>query len=271
MRKRIVSKKQVIASVCVVLTAALGVTGVGGYFAFLHSPHNTPAEACGSPNPRPAVVAAGASIARGTLGGDWIGSLRSRPEQARYEFINAGVNGNTSADLLTRIDTDVVACRPVAVTILVGTNDVRDGVPLEQYRDNLAAIIARIQDRTDARIALMSLPPMGEDLNAEINRRLSEYNRAIKETAASAGADYLPVHERMAEIVAQRAIRTSYDFSFLLALSAATQHYALGRSWDDIAASGGRELLVDHIHLSDRGAAVITELAANWLSTTPKA
>ncbi|MER7079637.1 SGNH/GDSL hydrolase family protein [Saccharopolyspora kobensis] len=269
MRKRIVSGKRIIASVCVVLAATLVVTGVGGYFAFLRSPANTPGEACGSP--RPAVVAAGASITRGTLGGDWIGSLRSRPDLVGYEFVNAGINGNTSADLLARIDTDVVACRPVAVTILVGTNDVRDGVPLERYRGNLAAITARIQDRTGARIALMSLPPMGEDLNAEINRRLADYNRAIEETAANAGVDYLPVHERMAEIVAQRENRTPYDFSFLLALSAATQHYAFGRRWDDIAASGGRELLIDHIHLSDRGAAVITELAADWLSRTPEA
>ncbi|MDA3646690.1 GDSL-type esterase/lipase family protein [Saccharopolyspora indica] len=266
MRKRIVSRKRVIASVCVVLAAALGVAGVGGYFAFLHPPISTPAEACGN-SPR-AVVAAGASITRGTLGGDWIGSLRSRSELAGYEFVNAGVNGNTSADLLARIDTDVVACHPVAVTILVGTNDVRDGVPLERYRANLAAITGRIQDGTDARIALMSLPPMGEDLNAEINRRLSEYNRAIEETAESAGADYLPVHERMAEIVAQQENPASYDFSFPLALSAAIQHYAFGRSWDDIADSDGRELLVDHIHLSDRGAAVITELAAGWLSAT---
>ncbi|RKT86206.1 Lysophospholipase L1 [Saccharopolyspora antimicrobica] len=264
MRKRIVSRKRVIASVCVVLAAALGVTGVGGYSAFLRSPDGTPAEACGSP--RPAVVAAGASITRGTLGGDWIGSLRSRSELAGYEFVNAGINGNTSADLLARIDTDVVACRPVAVTILVGTNDVRDGIPLAQYRANLAAIIGRIQDGTDARIALMSLPPMGEDLNSEINRRLSDYNRAIEETAASTGADYLPVHERMAEIVAERENPTSYDFSFPLALSAAIQHYAFGRSWDDIADVGGRELLVDHIHLSDRGAVVIAELAAGWLS-----
>jgi acyl-CoA thioesterase-1 len=30
----------------------------------------------------------------------------------------------------------------------------------------------------------------------------------------------------------------------------------------------GRELLIDHIHLSDRGAAHIAELAANWLAST---
>jgi len=159
-----------------------------------------------------------------------------------------------------------VACRPAAVTILVGTNDVRNGVPLDQYRDNLAAIVERIKTHSTARIALMSLPPLGEDLDAAINRTLSGYNAAIKETATHTHVDYVPVYERMADVLGQRGDRPPYDFTVALALSAATQHYVLGRSWDDIARSGSRELLIDHIHLSDRGAAEVTDLVTGWLA-----
>ncbi|WP_019891462.1 hypothetical protein [Streptomyces purpureus] len=45
--------------------------------------------------------------------------------------MNARVNGHTSADLLERVDSDIVACRPVAVTILIGTNDLGDAVPVQ--------------------------------------------------------------------------------------------------------------------------------------------
>ncbi|MFD0856543.1 hypothetical protein ACFQ07_30170 [Actinomadura adrarensis] len=54
---------------------------------------------------------------------------------------------------------------------------------------------------------------------------------------------------------------------FLLAFGAATQHYLSGRSWDEVARNGGRELHVDHIRLNDRGSTVIIELAAQWPAT----
>ncbi|MGN9778792.1 SGNH/GDSL hydrolase family protein [Micromonospora sp. H33] len=262
-------KKRIIVSVCLVLAGVLATLGTAGYRAFLRPPANPPSQACGDERgDRPVVVAAGASITQGTLGGDWVGALRARPELQGYEFVNAGVNGNTSADLLGRIDTDVMACRPAAVTILVGTNDVRDGVPVDRYQDNMAAIVERITAGATARVALMSLPPLGEELDSEINRNLSGYNAAIREVAIRAGVDYVPVHERMTGLLAQRGDRQPYDFSFPLALSAATQHYVLGRNWDEVARAGGRELLVDHIHLSDRGAAQVADLAAEWLTRT---
>ncbi|MEU7803370.1 GDSL-type esterase/lipase family protein [Micromonospora arborensis] len=263
-------KKRIFIALCLLLVGVLGAAGTVGYLTFLRSPANPPAEACadGRAQGSPAVVvAAGASMTQGTLGADWVGALRDRPEHQGYEFVNAGVNGDTSADLLQRLDTDVVACRPSAVTLLIGTNDVRDGVPLNQYRDNLRAIVDRVKSGTTARIALMSLPPLGEDLNTEINQKLAGYNAAIKETAAQAEVDYLPVHERMVDLLRQRGGDPApYDFSFPLAFGAATQHYLFGRSWDEVARAGGRELLVDHIHVNNRGGAIIVELAAQWLS-----
>ncbi|MFI5490131.1 hypothetical protein ACIBXA_29270 [Micromonospora echinaurantiaca] len=53
-----------------------------------------------------------------------------------------------------------------------------------------------------------------------------------------------------------------------MAFGAAAKHYLFGRGWDEVARNGGRELLVDHIHLNDRGGAIITDLAAHWLSVS---
>jgi acyl-CoA thioesterase-1 len=263
-------KKRIIIALCLLLVGVLGAAGTVGYLTFVRSPANPPAAACAdgrSQDSRPVVVAAGASMTQGTLGADWVGALRDRPEHRGFEFVNAGVNGSTSADLRQRVDTDIVACSPAEVTILIGTNDVRDGVPLDQYRDNLGAIVDRVVSRTTARVALMSLPPLGEDLDTEINQKLSGYNAAIRQTATRARVDYLPVHEQMTDLLRQRGGDPKpYDFSFLVAFGAATQHYLFGQSWDEVARNGGRELLVDHIHLSDRGGAIVTELVAQWLS-----
>ncbi|MEV2240350.1 GDSL-type esterase/lipase family protein [Micromonospora sp. NPDC049891] len=264
-------KKRLIIAACLLLVGVLGAAGTVGYLAFGRPAANPPTEACADgrkPGALPAVVAAGSSSTQGRLGADWVGALRERLEDRGYEFVNAGVNGNTSADLRQRVDTDIIACRPAAVMILIGGNDVRDDVPLDQFRDNLGAIVDQVRSRTTARIALLSLPPLGEDLDAELNQKVSLYNTVIQQTATRFQADYLPVHEQLADIIRQRVGDPApYDFSFPLAFGAATQHYLFGRSWDQVARDGGRELHVDHIHLNDRGGAVITELAAQWLAS----
>ncbi|MFD6472357.1 SGNH/GDSL hydrolase family protein [Streptomyces anulatus] len=266
--KRLSTKKWIVITLCTLVLAALGAGGSVGYLTFLRPPSNPPADACADGRPKgsgPVVVAAGASMTQGALGRDWVGDLRKKPEFRGYEFVNAGHNGNTSADLLGRIDSDVVACDPNAVTLLIGTNDVRDGVPLEEYRDNLTTIVERIKSGTSARVALMSLPPLGEDLDSEINHKLRDYNAAIKETTTRTSVGYVPVNELFTDHLQNQGHRPTYDFSFTTAYLAATKYYLLGNSWDEVARDNGLELFVDHIHLSDRGGAMVTDLAAQWL------
>ncbi|WP_320778761.1 SGNH/GDSL hydrolase family protein [Streptomyces sp. CRN 30] len=205
-------------------------------------------------------------MTQGALGRDWVGDLRGRPEFRGYAFVNAGRNGDTSAGLRGRVDRDIVACAPDRVTLLVGTNDVRSGVPLAEYRDNLTAVVDRVHETTSARVALMSLPPLGEDLDAPINHTLRGYNAAIEETATRTGADYLPLNERFTDRLRDRDDRPAYDFGFTTAYLAAARHHLLRQSWDDVARGNGLELFVDHIHLSDRGGAIVTGLAAQWLT-----
>ncbi|TYB51796.1 hypothetical protein FXF51_52610 [Nonomuraea sp. PA05] len=261
-------KRPIIITLSLLLAAALCAAGTVAYLTFLRPADNPPADACAAKGTRPRVVAAGASMTQGSLGADWVGSLRAA--FPAYEFVNAGSNGNTTADLLERVDSDIVACRPAAVTLLIGTNDVRNSVPLDDYRANLRAIVDRVKSGTGAHVALMSLPPLGENLDAPINRTLTGYNAAIKDIASQTGSGYLPLHERMADVLRHGA-RTSYGFSFPLAFTVAAQHYLLRRTWDEIAQAGGRELLVDHVHLTDRGGAIVTELASGWLTGLAKA
>lgn len=265
-----INKKTIITVVSVALVAILAAGATVGYLTFVRSPIDTPARACRESTAAtgPVVVAAGASMTRGTLGADWVGMLRSRPEFAGHRFVNAGINGNTSGDLRERAGTDIIACHPDAVLILVGTNDVRDGVPVDTYRANLTAMVDRITTETSAQVALISVPPLGEDLGAEINQRLTAYNRAVAEVAADARAAYLPFHESIAELLRHRGNpTTTYDFGFGLAFRAAARHHLLRQNWDQVAHSHGLEFFVDHIHLSDRGGAILTDLAAEWLGS----
>jgi lysophospholipase L1-like esterase len=247
--------------------------GVGAlvYVAFLRGPTHGPQDFLAN-GPRAGtryiVVAAGASMTQGSLGADWVGLLRTTRGSDGYEFVNAGRNGDTSAGLRERLDDEVIACRPVAVTVLIGTNDVLDAVPVDVYRSNVDAIVGRL---TAAEIpaAVLSLPPAGEDLGSPRNERVTAYNDVLADVAEAHDATYLPLHERLVTLLDEgdRDSAAPYGFSFPLALGTAFEHYVLRRSWDDVAASNGLTIHTDHLHLSDRAGQVVAELVDAWLTS----
>lgn len=71
-------------------------------------------------------------------------ALRRLYPSANVRTINAGISGNTTQDGLARIEGDVLAKQPSVVTVMFGLNDMTR-VPLEDYRDNLVAIVDRIR------------------------------------------------------------------------------------------------------------------------------
>ncbi|MGW5686471.1 hypothetical protein [Nonomuraea sp. NPDC003754] len=125
---------------------------------------------------------------------------------------------------------------------------------MTRFQTNLEQIVSRLQSRTTARIALLSAPPLGEDLDGPPNQELAPYNAAIRQTATRAGVAYLPAYERIAEHIRSNGTAPRFAFSFGLALRVALQHYLLRRSLEDIATGNGLTMLTDQSHLNDQAA-----------------
>lgn len=56
------------------------------------------------------------------------------------DFINRGISGQITSQMLARMMPDVIALKPEAVIILAGTNDIARGVPVKTIQNNLEAI-----------------------------------------------------------------------------------------------------------------------------------
>jgi len=84
---------------------------------------------------------------------------RLRREKLGYHVVNAGVSGDTSAGGRRRVDW-VLRTKPEVVIVALGANDGLRGLPVDELRDNLEAIVRRVQG-AGARVLLagMRVPP----------------------------------------------------------------------------------------------------------------
>jgi len=234
------------------------------------------------------VVCFGASLTAGTVSFNYLDLLGARPSLAGFRFINHGVNGDLAWNGLERLDR-VIAERPDFVTILIGTNDVNatmsernllrykafNHLPTEPtlawYECNLATIVKRLKHETRARLALLSLAVIGEDLEHEANRKIVLYNDVIRRVAREENIAYLPLHERMVAYLrdhegdrAQLPPRLEYRDGLHNTGNALALH-ATGLSWDEVSRRNGLLVTTDCLHLNSVGAGMIADLIEAWL------
>jgi lysophospholipase L1-like esterase len=234
------------------------------------------------------VVCFGASLTAGTVSFNYLDLLGARASLAGFQFINHGVNGDLAWNGLERLDR-VVAERPDFVTILIGTNDVNatmsernlqrykafNHLPTEPtlawYERNLGMIVKRLKQETPARLALLSLAVIGEDLEHEANRKIGLYNDVIRRVAREENIAYLPLHERMVAYLrehegerAQLPPRLEYRDGLHNTGNALALH-AAGLSWDEVSRRNGLLVTTDCLHLNSTGAGMIADLIEAWL------
>lgn len=98
----------------------------------------------------------------------WVGvlaaSLNKSFPDCQIEVINSGVGGNTSREGLERIEKDVLDHNPDLVLIEFGGNDATEDetrhVESEEFRANLETMCTRITETCNAKVALLTFPPV---------------------------------------------------------------------------------------------------------------
>ncbi len=222
----------------------------------------------------------GASIVKGMFGAGFVQILKQRMAKDGFHFINSGVGGSLAFDVLARMDREMTVM-PDCALILVGTNDItaelypdiarmsishlRRRLPrkpsIEWYYENMTGIISHIKKTTPARIAVCSLPVIGENLSSPVNERVGEYSLLLQEMASSEKITYIPVFEAHREYLLAHCGTGGKSFQpgELLTLKLLLRHALLRQSYDEISLKNGFLLLTDGIHLNSQGAALIAD------------
>jgi lysophospholipase L1-like esterase len=251
----------------------------------MRPPKNRPKKFQKTTNKR-TVVLAGDSITHGQFGENYVSLVSQQLDMEQFELVNAGINSNLAWNLLQRLD-EIIACDPDFVTIMIGTNDAFAATSEKQadffvkrmklprspdqawFTSNLNEIVTRLQEETTAKIALISLPPIGEVKSHPGLKLSSVHSEAIKEVASETGVTYLPLHEKMLESLANKAGDPRYPLEkvTMKMVSACFKHYVLRRDWNSIGASSGFELHIDYLHLNSRGARMVADLIEDFIRT----
>jgi lysophospholipase L1-like esterase len=235
-------------------------------------------------NSKKTVVCFGDSNTHGNVSYNWVDELITQLPD--YQLINAGRNSDLTYTLVNRIDS-VIACKPQFITILIGTNDVNSTMSkslekryqkigrinrnihpdFEGFKHNYRKIITELKTKTQAKIALMSLPIMGENLIHSANLKADQYSDFIKQLSVDEGLTYLPVREAQKDYLTQNPSNSPHTFEQtykLLNVSVIT-NILLGWSWDKISKHHGFHLTPDNLHQNSISGGMIGELVKKFL------
>ena len=232
------------------------------------------------------IACIGDSLTHGNIGQNWIDYLRK--EFPNDVFLNEGINANTAWQVIQRLD-PILQCQPDLIILLIGTNDalgsfdINSGlrykknnelpeVPtLEKYKEHLNELIEKIG--IQSKIAICTLPPIGENVNSEVNKHVNLFNDYIKLIANQKNLSLLPVSDALWSEINSRTYPIKLDFNLKAMplmlkriLGGIFHHYLFKKSWNDISRAKGQWILFDQIHLNERGAEIVYKLAKDFIA-----
>jgi lysophospholipase L1-like esterase len=136
-----------------------------------------------------------------TAGGDWAAWF---PDRLTH---NLGVSGNTTDDVIARLG-EVLALRPDAVALLIGTNDLGTRKSVEHLVRNIEYVLVTLRrDLPGARMLVQSIMPRGREFAAQVQ----DANRHLRQFSPTVNAQFLDLWPALAQADGEIDSRFSDD------------------------------------------------------------
>ncbi len=128
-----------------------------------------------------------------------VDALKNAYSDIDFEFINKGISGNRTENLLARIQGDLIDLQPDIVTLLLGVNDTwhkfsgHDNKTIEQFCEYYELILQRIKNETHAKLVIME-PFLVYNMDKDNMRAdLDEKIDCIRKLAMKYADAYIPL------------------------------------------------------------------------------
>ncbi|AKD05197.1 SGNH/GDSL hydrolase family protein [Pontibacter korlensis] len=130
-------------------------------------------------------------------------------------YINRGISGQTTPQMLLRFRPDVINLKPAVVVILAGTNDIAGNTgpaTLEEIAGNIISM-AELAKANNIKVVLASVLPAydyGWKPGLEPAQKIVALNKMIKSYADKNGLQYIDYHTAMAD--ERQGLKEAYTY-----------------------------------------------------------
>ena len=122
-------------------------------------------------------------------------------------IVNRGIRGYQTGLLLDNLDAHLYGDAVDQIVLLIGTNDIGKGIPMNEALDNLEGVIQSLnRDYPLSQIKLVSILPVneGEEYKQTVyirtNEKIREWNQAYEALAyAYMQVDFLPIYDSLTD------------------------------------------------------------------------
>jgi lysophospholipase L1-like esterase len=136
------------------------------------------------------------------------------------DFVNRGISGQITGEMLGRMQADVLNNKPAAMVVLAGTNDIARGVSVETIQNNLK-MIADLAEKHGIKCVFASILPTS-DHHKERNPRfemtrtrpnsvIQQLNQYISQMCQRRGFSYLNYFDAMVDATGQLKAELAND------------------------------------------------------------
>lgn len=133
---------------------------------------------------------------------------------------NRGISGDTSDRLLERLKSNALNIEPRNLVILIGTNDIGLGFPVEYIAENVKEILATTHELCpNTNIVLQAVYPVNKNMSLEArqmvggrkNKDILALNKALHALAVNSGAFWLDLTDALSNKKGRLAKEYCYD------------------------------------------------------------
>lgn len=141
------------------------------------------------------IVAIGDSITYGYPYSPEQSWLYFAAKELDVEYVNNGINGDTTSGMLNRFDRDVCRYKPSHVIIMGGTNDAYEGIEVSQVVGNIKNMVQLALEKQITPV--IGLPIPCNEWSVEI--LLGEYRETIQDYAVNNDIIYIDFYTAMVD------------------------------------------------------------------------
>ena len=229
------------------------------------------------------VVLIGDSLTHGNVQPSWVNSMRKKMGED-FEFINAGINGETTNDVLNRIN-EILACDPNIATLLIGNNNLMGSFERNErnYKkskqvewsingfENEYRMIVKKLIENNITLAVSSLMSYGEEIGSDEFERTREYSKIIKKIADEFSLYYIPLFEEIEKYLIEKGGNTNLpkieNDSLIMLQNFMIKKILLKQSWDKISTDSRFKVTLDHIHFNNYSANLMESMVSEFIKS----